>query len=331
MTADTKSIGKPERIITLAMYLAERESPATKQDISTNVDGYQKLAFGDSASTKMFERDLESLKEVGIYITADGDSRYSLDTKKSFANEILLSPLEVMRLRLASISPLTDPTFIFNDELRSAVTKLSYIVGKAELGDLPDLRISEDFNSAERDYVKKLEVFRLKRKEVCFDYVDRNDRKTRRTVRPYTQFSIIDDWYLVCLDVDIQEVREFRISRMSKLTQRRSSTGPDFDPVEITPNDYIGFPFQFGDEEEFDIAFLLPRQTKLDSKHPWFNANLLELEGYPDKLVMTTTARSTRQAARWALEYATGIVPLFPQKVVDAYLQGLEKVEAYHG
>lgn len=335
MTSNNLTVRKPERIISLAMYLTERSLPyATYDDLAENVEGYEGLISKDESTIKRLNRDIESLKELGIFVNATnyyGELRFSIDHKRSFVDEVSLSPYEVLRLRLASMTPLHDPSFMFPDELGSAVTKLSgFLGGTTELNLTPVDRLSV-VDEKERSLVRKIDTTRKARKELTFTYVSSQGIESERRVRPYGMFAIGRDWYLIAYDLERKGMREFRVDRMDTLAQANDSQAPDFDIPDFDVRTYIDFPFKYGVAEPFRVVFLLPRDIIREPSYLWEKASVFHLDDMPDHLVMSSTARSVELAARWAIEYAPGIIPVYPQEVRDAFLSGLERTEACHG
>lgn len=334
MESKQQTVKKAERIISLALFLVDRQTPyATYDDLIANVDGYQGLREGDPASKKLLERDITALKELGIFIERqeiDKDIHLSIDRKRSFVDDVKLSPYEVLRLRLASIAPIHDPAFMFRDELKSAITKLSGFLGGTETLELSGSEDLSVIDEQERTLVKKIDVARKAHKEIGFSYISSTGEKSMRVVRPYGLFAIGRDWYLIAFDLGRNDIREFRVDRMDKLAQKNASLNPDFELPAFDIRDYIDFPFKYGTEKPFRVIYLLPRDISREPSYLWDKADVLRFDDMPDKLVMLADARSTELAARWAIEYAPGIVPVYPESVRSAFLTGLKEAEICH-
>lgn len=330
----TGSVKKNERIVSLLIHLGQKESSSSRKEIEDKVEGYDGLGSHNSAACKTLERDLETLHELGARVRVLENGNLMLDAESTFSKDFFLEPEDVIALNLASIIPLDDPSFIYDDELKSAITKISGSLktpGFANLACLPNPDKSDDKHATEYKYVKKLEDCRIRRKRVSFTYIKSSGEKDQRVVEPLGLFSIGQDWYLVGWDINLDQEREFRVSRMADLKERTQATEPEFASREFNVQDHIEFSFSFGYEEPFDVALLIPAFAKRSPSYVWDKATLFQIPGQNDRLLMLATARSTQEVVRWALEYAPDTLPLSPQKVVDAYFDGLKQIEVQHG
>jgi proteasome accessory factor B len=91
-----------------------------------------------------------------------------------------------------------------------------------------------------------------RRKAVTFDYytMGRGDRSTR-TVQPYGLFFVSSHWYVAGRDVDRDALRNFRLSRMSRVVANpKRSQSPDYEiPADFSLRDHAQSrePWEIGD------------------------------------------------------------------------------------
>ena len=120
------AVSATERIVNLALFLASTPRPVSAAEIAASVAGYP---AGQSTETflRMFERDKDELRRAGLVITIDrtGDAeRYRFNPAETYAEDVELTPVEAVELRAAAAAMLSDPSFPYTDDLRTAVTKL---------------------------------------------------------------------------------------------------------------------------------------------------------------------------------------------------------------
>ena len=323
-------VSKNERIVSLLIHLAASERPSSRARIEEAVEGYAGLASGDEGAEKSFERDVKTLHDIGVQIAFDADGCLYLDSDGAYTRELELEEGDIARLLLIGSAPLGDANFIYREELRSALMKLQGSLPRrshdASALNTPHAVQTASMDNVEASLVKKLEDCREKRKVVTFTYAKQDGSESTRTVEPLGLFSLEDDWYLLGWDRDRQGEREFRIDRMSALRQKSQAAGPDFAPHDFALRDHIHFPFFFGTEPVFDVAFLIPTYTVREPDYLWDDADLYRIADDEDHLLMVAQARSTSMCARWALEHSPQTLPVWPENVRDAYFEGLQAV-----
>lgn len=329
------SIRKYERVISLLLYLSSRDTPATKSEIEANVEDYEGLSANEEKTDKMFRRDLEALEDMGVHLDhAVGADTYLIDVEGTFSHDVVLDPEDVMTLRLASIAPLRDPSFVYGEELRSAVVKLAGIISTGDeggFGRIPGSDEDDEVDRTEQDLVRRLEDARLRRRTVTFSYTKPDGEVSERRVDPYGLFSIKDDWYLIGFDHAHEATRSFRVDRICDLKLAGRKEHPDFQPVGFDVSDYIEFPFAFGKDEPFEALFLIPRYLPDNPTFPQRKAALYEVADLTDHLLMVAGSRSVTEAARWAIEHDPAVLPVAPPTLVDAFERLLEGEEVRHG
>lgn len=331
-----KPVSKAERVMSLAMFLSSRGPlGAGYRDLAEGIEGYEGLSEGDPSSKKLLSRDLEALGRLGMHARlseTEGDTpaRVILDQERSYLKDVELSATEAVELGLASVFSLGDPSFPFTNELRFAITKLGHLVGGFADVPLASAHATAHLDDGERATIRVIDTARKGRKTLAFAYTTSDGRMSKRTVDPYGLFSIGEDWYLIGFDRDREGMREFRTGRMTDVRPASTSPSPDFKEPDLDMRSFIGFPFMYGDEAVFQAVFAIPADMHREPAYVWDKATVCLLDGFPDHLLMIAEARSTGSAARWAAEHP-GVVPLHPDRLRNAYLEGLEEAERRHG
>ncbi len=207
---------KTERLLNLVLVLLYARRPLSKAQIRGLVPQY-----GQSASTeafeRMFERDKDELRELGIpLVTEDIDAAwddepgYRIHQREYALPDLHFEPDELAVLGLASRTwaqaSLAGPAAQALRKLRAAGVERD---GDSLIGIEPRLRTTEPAFDAVKDAV-------VRRVPVTFPYRRPEDTETtQRRVQPWSLVSWRGRWYLNAWDEDRAAPRVFRVSRVS--------------------------------------------------------------------------------------------------------------------
>ena len=216
---------RTERLLNLVIALSATRRWLTKAQIRTAVPQYADCAT-TTAFERMFERDKEDLRELGIPLETGGEdplfgdeAGYRIDRDALALPEIRFTPAELAVLSLASRvwqqASLAGPATRALVKLRS----LGVEPDEASLVGLePRVRTSEPafepLYAATRD-----------RTPVSFEYRRAGGEATLRHVEPWSIVSWHGRWYLVGHDRDRADTRVFRLSRVSSAVRRAGRPG----------------------------------------------------------------------------------------------------------
>jgi proteasome accessory factor B len=206
---------KTERLLNLVLVLLYTRRPLSKAQIRQLVPQY-----GQSASTeafeRMFERDKDELRELGIpLVTEDIDPLhedepgYRIHQREYALPDISFEPDELAVLGLASRTwaqaSLAGPAAQALRKLKAAGVERDV---DALIGIEPRLRTTEPAFDAVKDGV-------LRRVPLRFSYRRPEAAEAReRHVQPWSLVSWHGRWYLNAFDVDRGAARVFRLSRI---------------------------------------------------------------------------------------------------------------------
>jgi proteasome accessory factor B len=207
------SAKKTERLLNLVICLLHTRRFLTVQEIRTAVPGYEQDT--EEAFRRMFERDKEELRELGIPLETGGNSAahedeqgYRIARRDYELPPIALAPDEAAALGLAArlwqSAPLAGATGSALLKLRAAGVEPPAAPAALE----PRVRASEPaFASA----LRAVQDGRAAR----FDYrASGESAPQRRSVQPWGVVSWRGRWYLVGHDTDRGAERVFRLSRI---------------------------------------------------------------------------------------------------------------------
>lgn len=307
---------KIERLINLMAFLLETTKPIPAEKIRSTIHGYDSST--KEAFQRMFERDKEELREMGIsieYVPLDAweeEFGYIIPKERYYLPEMNLSPEEAAALSLAA------------GILRASDPKAAQSVA-IRLGEEADLE-SLDWVSASLGLdTSGLEVaFESvsERRTLVFDYPGRDTAPGRRTVDPYGLAHRHGAWYLIGLDHDREGIRSFRLNRvLGDLRAVHPRTSGQYEvPKDFRPAGFLDRPpFTVGEggttaivRFESDTAWLARRLS------PWLEfaedesarVNVVDQEGF----------------FSWLLSFGEGAELLSPQELRTGLRRRLDEI-----
>jgi proteasome accessory factor B len=223
---------KNERLINLTIALLATKRFLTKSEIFRTIEGYE---GSPESKERMFERDKDDLRRIGIVIDVQGvdpgfedepgyrihPDTYSLNLGELNGAEVALLSLAAEAWRGAAL----------NVPAQSALVKLRSLGIASDFDALPNL--------SPRLHVKSPNFVPLTRAiadqiTVVFNYPSAHLQEERRTVNPFGLGSRQGNWYLVGYDKIRADMRTFRLDRIIgqvELTAKQSSfvAEPTFD------------------------------------------------------------------------------------------------------
>lgn len=225
------AVSPPERILDLLIALGNAPVRMTKQQIRRQVNGY---GSDDSAFERMFERDKDLLRSIGVPIVVDRDAVHEDDVGyridlDAYSMDLTLTPEEIGALSVAREVYGSAP---WRDAARRGVTKVRAI-GQAAQSDAPGVALEL---TAPGDAIDALCEAIAKRRRVVFTYTGLSSHTRERTVEPWRVVAQRRGWYLLGRDAASGEQRRFRITRISgHVTEIGPAGAFDVPPHEFEP------------------------------------------------------------------------------------------------
>jgi proteasome accessory factor B len=253
-------VDKLERLLNLTLTLLETPRPLTASEIRERVPGYPD---GLAAFRRSFERDKESLREMGIPLTiteishsdppADG---YRILADEYYLQDPGLDPDELAAVHLAASAVRLDTTHGIEGLWKLGGAGLDPASNPAPapdptLAELPgDPNLGPIFGAvADRAHVQ-------------FTYNGR-----ARTVDPYRLDYRRGHWYLTAFDRDHGEERNFRIDRIEDDVRPGAAGG--FERPDAAAPGGPAQPWQFGEGDTTTARLLVDRDQA-----PWVRGHL---------------------------------------------------------
>ena len=236
MSPASASADKTERLLNLILALKSARRPVSKQKIRESLPAYA-AATSDEAFDRMFERDKDELREMGIPITTtvldvlfDDEVGYRID-----ASETTL-PAITLRARRGRRPGAGRPRVVDGEHLRrrvggpaqAAPLRASRSTSPSAAGAEPRIRTKEPAFEAVHAAVSALQP-------ITFDYRRNDGELTTRHVQPWALKNWHGRWYLTGFDVDRGDERAFRLSRFEGTVRRKGRAGSYAVPSDHVP------------------------------------------------------------------------------------------------
>jgi len=208
----TMTSRRTERLVNLTMALLATRRYLTKSEIFRSVEGYEGT---DEAKERMFERDKDALRTLGISINVRGvDPTFEDEPGYRILPDtyaLNLSDLSESDIALLSLAAEAWRGAALNESAQSALLKLKSMGIESDYDAIPMLSprlgvISENFQPLTRAIIE--------RRTVSFNYLADDLSTTLRAIQPFGLGSRKGNWYLVGFDLTRNAYRTFRLDRI---------------------------------------------------------------------------------------------------------------------
>lgn len=305
---------KSERLVNLTIALLSTKRYLTKSEIFSKVEGYD----GDSeARDRMFERDKDELRQIGIDIQVGQIDPFFEDEvgyrilRSRYG--IQLKDLTPRQLTLISLAQDTYDEHALSDSARSAQVKFKAMGFEVDTEIVPSLYATTTQPPNELSEI--VEAIASK-KSLTFSYFNSEYEPEERIVFPYGISQYAHHWYFAGLDTTISAIRTFRLDRCaSQFTLSKKS-----DVYEI-PVDYkISLP----EPISVEVNVRLDRCYNLRR-----NASVQAYDDEWERLTISfPTIEDAMHAILWEGLNARVVAPI---ELVTMVRHSLERVVQLHG
>lgn len=239
------AIAKAERLMNLALCLLGTRRPLSKRELRGSIEAYLE-AGSDDAFNRMFERDKDDLRELGLVIETvenlDGDTGYLARRDSNRLPPITLDAEEAAALGLAAK--------VWQQARLAGAA--SGALQKLRAAGMPEAEDAYEVHSALEPRIpvheaafEPLMLACRDRRPVTFDYRKANAaRPQQRQVEPWTLECWRGHWYLAGWDRDRGAERVFRLSRITGRVRSRAGAFtvevPDVVTVRETVESWAG-------------------------------------------------------------------------------------------
>src|SRR6266550_4538024 len=310
--------------------MAERRL-LTAREVKSNVEGYSEMS--DEAFARRFYSDRAELLSLGVPLQSQrdeftGEELYTLRSEQYFLPQLELEDEELAALQTAFY--LLEGKFAYAEPLRLALQNLAlgrpgFSEARTETASRVEV-LDPDYSPETPGRLAKLENAISKQRTVRFQYWSiARDEERERTLNPYALLNDNGLWYVVGHDLDREEIRTFRVSRIRgdiKFATRRER---DFRaPTDFDVEQYRGRPpWQIG-----DVAGTARIEVRGDTA--WWVRRAYGSTGKLEDDVFVTEYSSIPQLASWVLRQNGRAVPLEPPELRRDVAAALRRVREWH-
>jgi len=203
---------KNERLVNLTIALLATKRYLTKNEIFRNIEGYEGSA---EAKERMFERDKDDLRKLGIQIEVGGldplfddEAGYRIRPENYALSLRDLTPTQVTLLSLAA-QAWQDAAFTGLSQ--QALRKLTSIGLDTDSSQLP--MMSPKLVGADENLRNALDAL-TSLTTIEFDYLNIDGVAQKRQLQVYGVQARKSHWYLIGLDTEKRAIRNFRVDRI---------------------------------------------------------------------------------------------------------------------
>ena len=309
----SSSVSRTERLLNLVIALLSTRAPLSRASIQAKVAGYDSDATV-SAFERMFERDKEELRAMGVPIRTITDAHgevqgYVVDADEYATQDLNLTADEIAVLNLAA--QLWDDA-VLQSAARTAVRKLESLTDDETSGHAPSFGVLTARDAALLPLLRAVRDRRV----VRFDYRKPNEAEIdKRTVEPWAVHSKDGRWYLVGWDTDRGEQRVFRISRISGSVQVTATEATIRELSEVGD-------WQAEMDDDVTAHIRIPGGVGAELRRL---PHAVSADGTSFTI---TEGRQRLLTLLWRADPSIAIIS--PQDLLDEYRDGLERIERAH-
>jgi proteasome accessory factor B len=220
------SDGKSERLLNLTICLLMARHFISKQDVRRTIEGYRGL--DDAAFNRLFERDKDELRELGVPLSVGSDDPLFPDDVgyRILRKDFELPPLsfEPAELAVLGLASSVWDAATQADEAKSALAKLRAAGADPDPGRMACL--APNLSAKEPAFAAMWQAM-LDRVEVSFDYHGK-----RRSYQPWAMTHRQGAWYVYGRDLGVGQPRIYRLGRVESDVEAVSGKGA-FEPPEV--------------------------------------------------------------------------------------------------
>ncbi|MFL5964332.1 MAG: helix-turn-helix transcriptional regulator [Gaiellaceae bacterium] len=322
------------RQLSLVAFLMAERRPLTARDIKSNVEGYQEMS--DEAFARRFYSDRAELVSLGVPLDSQrdeftGEELYTLRAERYFLPELELDDEELAALQTCFF--LLEGRFAYAEPLRLALQNLALGRSAGPLAATPtgtagrvEVR-DPDYSLELQGRLGKLEGAISKQRTVKFRYWSiYRDSEEERTLNPYALLPENGSWYVIGHDLERDDIRTFRVSRIRSDIRFATRRERDFRlPPEFDVENYRGrAEWQFG-----EIAGEAQIEVAPDTAW-WVERAYAGERNRVEDDVFRTEYASSNMLARWILRQDGRAVPLEPSELRRLVTEGARGARIAH-
>jgi proteasome accessory factor B len=203
---------KSERLVSLTIALLATKRFLTKNEIFNSIEGYEGEA---DAKERMFERDKEDLRNLGITIEVgsfdplfEDEAGYRI---RADEYQLEISDLSPTQLGLLSLASTAWQDSVLDGTSLSALVKLKSLGVESDLDGIP--KITPRLVAVDPNVARIIDAV-SHRQVISFTYIQEDLKEQVRAIEPYGTGTKNGHWYVAGRDLDKDDLRVFRLDRI---------------------------------------------------------------------------------------------------------------------
>ena len=303
---------KNERLVNLTIALLATKKFLTKSQIFKAVVGYEGTT---EATDRMFERDKEELRSLGIEIEMksidplfDDEIGYRILPERYRFNIGEVTGEELALLALASEAWKESA---LAEVAHSTSVRLQSLGINADFSEIPLAPTISNVPENISDILEAIDA----NKAIKFEYLNSNNEAEAKEVAPLGVYSQNSRWYLFALDFGKQEQRSYRLDRIKSEVKRsaKSFVKPEFK----LPSSH------------FPLCEVLMKVRRDLAADLIINSEIVSEDA--DWITRKKSFSSETVAISEILRFSPNVVVLQPVNVVSGVTAALSRLHALHG
>ena len=305
---------KTERLLNLVFALMGTQGPISRAEIRSTVAGYES-SESDDAFERMFERDKDELRSMGIPIEtvfdAFGDALGYLIAHSDYA--YLDLDLTARDLTILSIATQVWDEAVLGNAARTALRKIESQT-HTSISPSPYVQGVARVRAQDGAIIPLLSAAR-ERKVVSFLYRATGHKEEKRTIEPWSVICRNGNWYVVGYDQCREEERTFKLSRIRGTVTVTAKTCTQSVPADRSRK------VELPQDDKTVLAHICVTSGQGGN----LIRNAIEVTTRDAKDFITIEA-STQELLMWMLASAPALKSVEPEELRDELLSALSSI-----
>ena len=239
-------VDRLERLVNLTATLLDTRRPMTLDELAERIEpGYPDDKV---ARRRQFERDKDTLRELGIPITVSTEDGFGAEQAyRILAGDYYLPDLGLTDAELAALHVAITAVRLEGDDARDALQKLGGVIGEGADATVTEVPVTPVLT----------QLFEAVGAHTPVEFTYRGDR---RKLEPFGVVLRWGHWYVVGHDVDRDASRAFRVDRIEGVPDL-GAPGSFVPPPGIDPRDLVrDDPLAYGEDQPIEARVLVDPQ-----------------------------------------------------------------------
>ena len=310
---------KSERLVSLTIALLATKRFLTKNEIFDSIEGYEGEA---DAKERMFERDKEDLRNLGITIEVgsfdplfEDEAGYRI---RADEYQLEISDLTPTQLGLLSLASAAWQDSVLDGTSLSALVKLKSLGVESDLDGIP--KISPRLVAVDPNVARIIDAV-SHRQVISFTYIQEDLKEQIRAIEPYGTGTKNGHWYVAGRDLGKDDLRVFRLDRI------------------LGEISFQGKSLSYSIPADFRMQTLLQSKAKLEQatleirrgKAHTLLARAENIVDHDEWIRITLSYSEVDELVRDVLWHLDDVKVIEPQIVRERVIQALDELIVRHG